>query len=161
MVPSNAKEEFRKRSNLKLQRCFAAAQHDSPTELSHIFQMLRIQLRRFEHTVNLLTSSKRAHAVRPYNAGKGFTILTVSRLTRITWPTSRTMYSGSSGRFGSERMPLCLSSVTWYWSITHSSALRLPRRYSKASGGMPHRVSESFTLRDLRSLESRILSSTR
>jgi hypothetical protein len=24
-----------------------------------------------------------------------------------------------------------LSSVTWYWSITHSSALRLPRRYSK------------------------------
>ena len=56
------------------------------------------------------------------------------------------MYSGSSARLGSERMPLCLSSVAWYWSITHSSALRLPNRYSKVSGGMPPSVKESFTL---------------
>lgn len=40
------------------------------------------------------------HAVRLYNAGNDITILTVSRLTRTTWPTNRTMYSGSSGRFG-------------------------------------------------------------
>jgi hypothetical protein len=37
------------------------------------------------------------------------------------------MYSGSS-RFGSVVMPLRLSVETWYWSITHSNALRLPRR---------------------------------
>ena len=38
------------------------------------------------------------------------------------------MYSGSAGRLGSERMPLRLSSLTWYWSMIQSSALRLPRR---------------------------------
>src|SRR5262249_3526411 len=63
-----------------------------------------------------------------YFAGKSLTIRTVSKLTRTTWPTSRTMYSESSGRFGSERMWLRLSSLTWYWSMTHSRALRLPRR---------------------------------
>ena len=50
-------------------------------------------------------------------------IRTVSMLTRTTWPTSRTMYCSLSGRFGSERMPLRLSVVTWYWSTTHSRAL--------------------------------------
>lgn len=47
-----------------------------------------------------------------YNAGNDFTIRTVSTLTRITLPTRRTMYSGSLARFGSERMPERLSSVT-------------------------------------------------
>ena len=32
-------------------------------------------------------------------------IFTVSRLTRMTWPTRRTMYWGSSSRLGSEVMP--------------------------------------------------------
>ena len=50
---------------------------------------------------------------------------TVSTLTRTTWPTNRTMYSSSSGRFGSDWMPLRLSVLTWYWSMTHSKALRL------------------------------------
>src|SRR5260370_37161418 len=55
------------------------------------------------------------------------------------------MYSGSSGRLGSERMPERASSVTRYWSITHSMAERLPRRYSYTSGGMPVRVREELT----------------
>jgi hypothetical protein len=38
------------------------------------------------------------------------------------------MYSASSARFGSLVMPLCLSVLNWYWSITNSSAERLPRR---------------------------------
>lgn len=42
--------------------------------------------------------------------GNPFTIRTVSTLTRTTWPTRRTMYSGSFERLGSERMPLRLSS---------------------------------------------------
>ena len=55
------------------------------------------------------------------------------------------MYSGSSLRFGSDSMPERESMLTWYWSMTQSRAERLPRRYSKTSGGMPASVSESFT----------------
>ena len=55
-------------------------------------------------------------------------MFTVSTLRRTTWPTRRTMYSGSSGLLGSERMAVRLSSLTRYWSMTHSRALRLPRR---------------------------------
>ena len=54
------------------------------------------------------------------------------------------MYSGSSGRLGSLVMPLRLSVLAWYWSITHSRAERLPRRYSKVSGGMPSSVRKSL-----------------
>ena len=64
----------------------------------------------------------------PKSAGRASMSFMVSTLTRTTWPTRRTMYSGSSGRLGSERMPDRLSSLTWYWSTTHSSALRLPSR---------------------------------
>src|SRR5947208_731630 len=64
-----------------------------------------------------------------YSLGKAPTMRTVSRLTRTTWPTNLTMYSSSSARLGSERTPLRWSSLTWYWSMTHSRALRLPRRY--------------------------------
>jgi hypothetical protein len=38
--------------------------------------------------------------------GSAFTIFTVWTLTRITCPTSRTMYCGSSSRFGSLVIPL-------------------------------------------------------
>src|SRR5438552_1387434 len=72
-----------------------------------------------------------------YFSGSPATIFTVSKLTRTTCPTRRTMYSGSSARFGSDLIPLRLSSLTWYWSITHSRAERLPRRYWKTSGGIP------------------------
>ena len=48
----------------------------------------------------------------------------------MTWAMRRTMYSGSSARLGSLVMPLRLSVETWYWSMTHSRAERLPRRYS-------------------------------
>ena len=54
------------------------------------------------------------------------------------------MYWGSSSRLGSERRPLRGSSVTRYWSMIHSSAERLPRRYSKASGGILARVREGL-----------------
>ena len=37
------------------------------------------------------------------------------------------MYSASSSRLGSDSMPLRLSVLTWYWSMTHSTAERLPR----------------------------------
>ena len=97
----------------------------------------------------------------PRTARQPATIRTVSRLTRTTWPTSRTMYSGSSARFGLLRMPLRLSVVTWYWSMTHSSALRLPSRYSNTSGGMPSSVSSGLTTSSVLSFDSRILSSTR
>ena len=50
------------------------------------------------------------------------------RLTVMTWPIRRTMYSGSSGRLGSLVMPLRASVLIRYWSITQSSAERLPRR---------------------------------
>jgi hypothetical protein len=63
-----------------------------------------------------------------YSAGRPFTIFTVSTLTRTTWPTRRTMYSSSSGLLGSLVMPLRLSVLIWYWSMTQSRALRLPRR---------------------------------
>ena len=49
------------------------------------------------------------------------------------------------GPLGSERMPLRGSSLTWYWSMTQSRALRLPKRYWNVSGGMPASVSESLT----------------
>jgi hypothetical protein len=45
-------------------------------------------------------------------SGRAFTIFTVSTLTRTTCPTSRTMYSGSSSRFGSLVIPLRLSVLT-------------------------------------------------
>jgi hypothetical protein len=48
---------------------------------------------------------------------------------------------GGVGAVGSLVMPLRLSVLTWYWSITHSRAERLPKRYSKAPGGMPSRSS--------------------
>jgi len=48
------------------------------------------------------------------SAGRLATILTVSTLTRVIWPTRRTMYWGSSARLGSEVMPLRLSVETWY-----------------------------------------------
>jgi hypothetical protein len=38
------------------------------------------------------------------------------------------MYSGSSSRLGSFTMPERASFETRYWSTSHSSALRLPRR---------------------------------
>jgi hypothetical protein len=82
-----------------------------------------------------------------YRSGNALTIRIVSRLTRTTWPTKRTMYSSSSARFGSERMPLRLSSLTWYWSMTHSRALRLPRRFANGSDGMPARVSDGLMSR--------------
>lgn len=67
-----------------------------------------------------------------YSAGSESTILTVSTLTRTTWPTRRTMYSSSSGLLGSLVMPLVAAatrcSLIWYWSITQSRAERLPRR---------------------------------
>ena len=66
----------------------------------------------------------------------------------------RTMYSGSSGLLGSERMPVRLSSLTRCWSMTHSKALRLPRRWSNTSGGMAAKVSESLTTSDFLSLPS-------
>ena len=49
-----------------------------------------------------------------------------SRLTVMTWPRRRTMYWGSLGRLGSLVMPLRGSVLTLYWSMTHSSAERLP-----------------------------------
>ena len=62
------------------------------------------------------------------NAGNPSTISTVSKLTVITLPINLTMYWGSSVRFGSLMMPLRLSVLTRYWSITHSKAERVPRR---------------------------------
>jgi len=54
---------------------------------------------------------------------------TVSILTVTTRQTSRTMYCGSSARLGSLTMPLRLSSLTWYWSMTQSSAERYLRAF--------------------------------
>ena len=62
------------------------------------------------------------------NCGSPSTMATVSRLTLITLPMRRRMYSGSPARLGSLTMPLRLSVLTRYWSMTHSSAARLPRR---------------------------------
>jgi hypothetical protein len=53
-----------------------------------------------------------------YAAGSELTSFTVSTLTRTTWPTRRTMYSSSSGLLGSLVMPLRLSVLIWYWSMT-------------------------------------------
>src|SRR2546421_8476113 len=58
---------------------------------------------------------------------------TVSTLTVITFPIRRTIYSSSSRLFGSLTIPLRLSSLNWYWSITQSRAERLPSRYWKHS----------------------------
>ena len=63
------------------------------------------------------------------SSGSWSIIARVFRLTAMTWPTKRTMYSSSSGRFRSEiGLPLA-SLSTWYCSITHSEALRLPSWY--------------------------------
>ena len=57
------------------------------------------------------------------------TIVTVSMLTVMTRPTRSTMYCWSSLQaLGSLTMPLRLSVLTRYWSTTHSSAERVPRR---------------------------------
>ena len=69
-----------------------------------------------------------------FSGGNPFTTFTVSRLTVMTWAMRRTMYCGSSGRLGSLVMPLRLSVLTWYWSMTQSRAERLPRRYVKGLG---------------------------
>jgi hypothetical protein len=45
------------------------------------------------------------------------------------------MYWGSSSRLGSLLMPLRLSSLTWYWSITRSGALRSASQTSLARAG--------------------------
>ena len=51
-----------------------------------------------------------SHSQRHYSMlGRSLTILIVFRLTVTIFPTSRTMYSGSSCRFGSLRMALRLS----------------------------------------------------
>ena len=92
----------------------------------------------------MLPVSKQGHYANSF--GNPFTIFTVSTLTRITCPTRRTMYCGSSSRLGSEVMPLRLSVQTWHWSMTHSRAERFPRRYSNASGGMPASVSDGLTV---------------
>src|SRR5207237_884191 len=62
-------------------------------------------------------------------SANSLTSRTVSTLTVMIFPTRRAIYSSSSGLLGSLTMPLRLSSLTWYWSITHSRAERLPRRY--------------------------------
>src|SRR5450755_3277147 len=64
------------------------------------------------------------------NPASSRTNWTVSTETVATCPSSRTIYSGSSGRFGSFTMPERASVETRYWSTTHSSALRLPSLYS-------------------------------
>ena len=61
---------------------------------------------------NWSTYSATARRPTPNPSGSASTILTVSTLTRTTWPTRRTMYSGSSARFGSDRMPDRASSET-------------------------------------------------
>ncbi len=48
------------------------------------------------------------------NAGKPATMSTESKLTEITCPSNRTIYCGSSARFGSLTMPLRLSVLTQY-----------------------------------------------
>jgi hypothetical protein len=63
-----------------------------------------------------------------HSDGNAATIWTVSTLTRTSRSTSRTMYSGSSSRLGSVVMPERLSVETWYWSMTQSIAMRLPRQ---------------------------------
>jgi len=79
-----------------------------------------------KETIEILQSTEDMRRETPLETpgGRAFTRRTVSRLTRMTWPTSRTMYSGSSARFGSEVMPERASVLTWYWSMPHSSALR-------------------------------------
>ena len=52
------------------------------------------------------------HGLSTSSPGKARTIRTVSRLTVTTCLTKRTMYCGSSGLFGSVRMPLRLSVLT-------------------------------------------------
>ena len=49
-----------------------------------------------------------------FNAGKPLTMSTVSKLTVMTCPIKRRIYSGSSSRFGSFLMPLRLSILTRY-----------------------------------------------
>src|SRR6266851_3451663 len=96
-------------------------------------------LYQFSSTVSLIQSS--IFTV----CANSLTSRTVSILTVITFPTGRTMYSSSSRLFGSLTMPLRLSSLTWYWSITQSRAERLPSRYWKHSWGIPAKVRLSLT----------------
>ena len=78
---------------------------------------------------------KRLYSSATPSPGNPATISTVSRLTLITLPIRRTIYSGSSARLGSFSMPLRLSVFTRYWSITQSSAQRLPRAVGERFGG--------------------------
>ena len=62
------------------------------------------------------------------------------------------MYCGSAARLGSLTMPLRLSVLTRYCSMTHSRAERLPRRWAdglecgdRARGGLV-RIAESCDL---------------
>ncbi len=50
------------------------------------------------------------------------------------------------------------NACTWPCSITHSRALRLPKRYSKQRSGMPSSMTHSLTVSDFLSLASRIFS---
>jgi hypothetical protein len=54
-------------------------------------------------------------------------------------------------------MPERLSVETWYWSMTHARAERLPEAVVEDFGGMPARVSEEWTVRRSLSLEKRQL----
>src|SRR5271157_1483321 len=107
-----------------------------------------------EYTYEPLMAALLFVGVRLTVADNSATIRTVSTLTRTIWPTIRTMYSSSSVLFGSDVMPLCLSSFTWYWSMTHSRALRFPRRYSNAWGGILARLKDSLILSVVLSLSS-------
>ena len=46
------------------------------------------------------------------------------------------MYSPSEGRFGSDWMPLRLSVLTWYWSMTQGAAVAQPvvERFGRDAG---------------------------
>ena len=72
--------------------------------------------------------------------GIAFTISIVSRLTVTTWPMRRKIYSSSSARLGSLVISPAASRSTRYWSITQSSALRLPRRTLCAGSGLRTRT---------------------
>src|SRR5713226_4275813 len=118
-----------------------------PLHLSPMCTDLKVKLHylseaphQFSSTVSLIQSS--IFTV----CANSLTSRTVSILTVITFPTRRTMYSSSSRLFGSLTMPLRLSSLTWYWSITQSRAERLPSRYWKHSSGMPESVRLSLTI---------------
>src|SRR5438093_5787856 len=76
----------------------------------------------------------------------------------MSWPRRPRIYSGTSRTFGALVMPLRLSVLTRYWSITHSSAERLSRWCLNVSGRMPSSVRYSLWLSAALSLESFIFS---